>query len=78
MRENAMTALSFTALRRTACEPTSFECFHAMLMHGTIVFTRSIIQSFVSSHKSDVYKCHSTDEASYTAVPYACAYSNGA
>ncbi|KAH9843990.1 WD40-repeat-containing domain protein, partial [Rhodofomes roseus] len=36
------------------------------------------LQSFVSSHKSDVYNCHSVDETSYNTLPYACAYSHSA
>ncbi|KAG0705406.1 WD40-repeat-containing domain protein [Suillus ampliporus] len=40
--------------------------------------SRNILQSFVSSHTSDVFKCHSRSEDSFVTPPYACAYSNGA
>ncbi|TFK27038.1 WD40 repeat-like protein [Coprinopsis marcescibilis] len=39
--------------------------------------SEQLLRSFVSSHKSDVYKCPSTREDRYLAPPYACAYSNG-
>ncbi|KAG6903357.1 hypothetical protein C0995_013110 [Termitomyces sp. Mi166 len=35
--------------------------------------TRVILQSFVSSNKSDLYKCQSTDVGAYLTPPYACA-----
>ncbi|KZP12082.1 WD40 repeat-like protein [Athelia psychrophila] len=40
--------------------------------------TRPILQNFVSSHKSDVFKCHSIAADTYLTPPYACAYTNGA
>ncbi|KAF8639725.1 hypothetical protein AX17_000987 [Amanita inopinata Kibby_2008] len=40
--------------------------------------TRTILESFVSSHKSDVFKCQSTNENTYLTPPYACAYSHAA
>ncbi|RDB23192.1 Denticleless [Hypsizygus marmoreus] len=40
--------------------------------------TRAILQSFVSSHKSDVYKCQSTDVNAYLTPPYACSYTHSA
>ncbi|KAI0637884.1 WD40 repeat-like protein [Trametes polyzona] len=40
--------------------------------------TRSILQSFVSSNKSDVYKCHSVYDEVFVNIPYACSYSNAA
>ena len=76
-RDAASAATSFTALRHTACKlcsPTT-QWYLADPQHS--VSTRPILESFVSSHKSDVYKCHSMDEASYSAAPYACAYSHG-
>ncbi|KAJ3504001.1 hypothetical protein NLJ89_g8172 [Agrocybe chaxingu] len=39
--------------------------------------TLPILQSFVSSHKSDVFKCQSIGEDTYLTPPYACAYSHG-
>lgn len=44
----------------------------------TILPSRRILQSFVSSHKSDVYTCHSLSDSHFVTPPYACAYSNGA
>lgn len=41
------------------------------------VSSRNILQSFVSSHTSDVFKCHSRTVDSFLTPPYACAYSNG-
>ncbi|KIJ70351.1 hypothetical protein HYDPIDRAFT_122064 [Hydnomerulius pinastri MD-312] len=40
--------------------------------------SRRILQSFVSSQKSDVYKCHSLSSSAFVTPPYACAYSYGA
>ncbi|KAH9938467.1 uncharacterized protein B0H18DRAFT_1112622 [Fomitopsis serialis] len=60
MRDAAMMATSFTALRSNAMP------------------TRIVLQSFVSSHKTDVFRCYSADETSYNTLPYACAYSNAA
>ncbi|KAI0771938.1 WD40 repeat-like protein [Trametes elegans] len=37
-----------------------------------------MLRSFVSSNKSDVFKCHSIHESSLHNIPYACSYSNGA
>ncbi|TFK86484.1 WD40 repeat-like protein [Polyporus arcularius HHB13444] len=40
--------------------------------------TRTTLQSFVSSHKADVYRCQSIDERTFITLPYACSYSNAA
>ena len=41
--------------------------------------TRPLLQSFVSSHKSDVFRCRSKQEGSLNLTPpYACSYSHGA
>ncbi|KIP09174.1 hypothetical protein PHLGIDRAFT_67970, partial [Phlebiopsis gigantea 11061_1 CR5-6] len=40
--------------------------------------SRPILQSFVSSSKSDIFKCHSVHDGAYMSPPYACAYSNSA
>ncbi|KAI6164951.1 WD40-repeat-containing domain protein [Pisolithus thermaeus] len=47
-------------------------------IHSHPVPSRRILQSFVSSHKSDVYTCHSLSNNHFVTPPYACAYSNGA
>ncbi|KAF8974630.1 WD40 repeat-like protein [Flammula alnicola] len=39
--------------------------------------TLPILQSFVSSHKSDVFKCQSIGDDTYLTPPYACSYSHG-
>ena len=44
----------------------------------SVVTTRPILQSFVSSNKTDLYKCYSVLNSSYMSPPYACAYTNGA
>ncbi|KAI0772644.1 WD40-repeat-containing domain protein [Irpex lacteus] len=38
--------------------------------------TRPILESFVSSNSSDVFKLHSVNNASYMSPPYACSYSH--
>ena len=40
--------------------------------------TLPVLQSFVSSHKADVFKCLSTQPDRHLTPPYACAYSHGA
>ncbi|GLB33547.1 putative WD domain, G-beta repeat containing protein [Lyophyllum shimeji] len=40
--------------------------------------TRAILQSFVSSHKSDLFKCQSNDVNAYLTPPYACSYTQSA
>ncbi|KAF5388245.1 hypothetical protein D9615_000159 [Tricholomella constricta] len=40
--------------------------------------TRAILQTFVSSHKSDVFKCESNDANAYLTPPYACSYTQAA
>ncbi|KAH9853682.1 WD40-repeat-containing domain protein [Lenzites betulinus] len=40
--------------------------------------TRSVLRSFVSSNKSDVFKCQSIYDNVYVNIPYACSYSNAA
>ncbi|KAF8219659.1 cell division cycle protein cdt2 [Tricholoma matsutake] len=47
--------------------------------HGIYpISTGAILQSFVSSNKSDLYKCQSTDINAYLTPPYACSYTHGA
>lgn len=51
--------------------------FREIKVHGFVtVSTRLILQSFVSSNKSDVFKCQSTDVNAYLTPPYACSYSH--
>lgn len=42
------------------------------------VSTRPILQSFVSSHKTDIFKTCSAEVNAFISLPYACQYSNGA
>ncbi|KAF9452210.1 WD40 repeat-like protein [Macrolepiota fuliginosa MF-IS2] len=42
------------------------------------VSTRPILQSFVSSLKTDAYTCQSLNTTSFLTPPYACSYSNAA
>ncbi|KAF9534901.1 WD40-repeat-containing domain protein [Crepidotus variabilis] len=39
--------------------------------------TLPILQSFVSAHKSDVFRCQSVGEDTYLTPPYTCSYSHG-
>ncbi|KAI9574887.1 WD40-repeat-containing domain protein [Boletus coccyginus] len=43
-----------------------------------ILPSRLILQSFVSSHRSDGFKCFSLADHTFVTPPYACAYSNSA
>src|SRR6266576_2296550 len=38
--------------------------------------TRIILQSYISSHKSDMFKCESANESTYLTPPYACSYTH--
>ncbi|KAH9050036.1 WD40-repeat-containing domain protein [Lactarius hengduanensis] len=44
----------------------------------TAVPTRSQLRAYVSSHKTDVFKCYSERSDSFLTPPYACAYSHAA
>ena len=46
--------------------------------YGTSVSTRSMLRTFVSSDKADVFKCHSCETDSFITLPYACAFSHDA
>ncbi|KAI9067644.1 WD40 repeat-like protein [Trametes sanguinea] len=46
--------------------------------HGRELPTRSILGSFVSSSRTDVFRCYSDHERTYVNLPYACSYSNAA
>lgn len=47
------------------------------LAHSFPVPTTRVLESFVSSNMSDLFKCHSLCADSFLTTPYACAYSNG-
>ncbi|KAI0332507.1 WD40 repeat-like protein [Cubamyces sp. BRFM 1775] len=51
---------------------------NAFLIYSTLVPSRPILQSFVSSNKSNVFRCHSDNVGSFVNIPYACSYSNAA
>jgi denticleless len=56
---------------------TCFRCFVVFcILIYWIVSTRPILQTFVSSHKADVFRCYSIKADTYLTPPYACAYSN--
>ncbi|TFY69439.1 hypothetical protein EVG20_g3157 [Dentipellis fragilis] len=40
--------------------------------------TRPVLETYVSSHKSDMFKCHSAHDGAFLTPPYACAYTNAA
>ncbi|KAH8106268.1 WD40 repeat-like protein [Cristinia sonorae] len=40
--------------------------------------TRSLLRSFVSSDKADLFKCHSTETNAFVSLPYACSYTHAA
>ncbi|KAI0650098.1 WD40 repeat-like protein [Trametes meyenii] len=50
----------------------------ARALHTLDLSTRSVLQSFVSSNKSDIFKCHSIHARLFVNIPYACSYSNAA
>ncbi|KAG6844112.1 hypothetical protein H0H87_009718 [Tephrocybe sp. NHM501043] len=60
--------------------------FHMTMRAGTGLLgrrreeasTRPILQSFVSSNKSDIYKCEAASSSAYLTPPYACSYTSGA
>ena len=51
---------------------------HAEILVSSAVPTRSVLQSFVSSNKCDVFRSYSIDNRTYMSPPYACAFSNNA
>ncbi|KAJ6599326.1 WD40-repeat-containing domain protein [Mycena vulgaris] len=62
------TALSNSTAQRQPVS-TSRRPFHS---------SRPILQSFVSSNKSDVFRCQSVVEGSFLTPPYTCSYSHSA
>ncbi|KAH7916159.1 WD40-repeat-containing domain protein [Hygrophoropsis aurantiaca] len=70
--------------RRVRRRQTVFGMMNATSIAGpsrpcrSLLSTLPILQSFVSSNKSDVFKCHSTSVNSFVTPPYACAYSHTA
>ncbi|OJA09931.1 hypothetical protein AZE42_04888 [Rhizopogon vesiculosus] len=73
-----------TPVKRRGCRRTAFRMLGLASNgspsgpHRVLLSSRNILQSFVSSHTSDVFKCHSRTVDSFLTPPYACAYSNGA
>lgn len=68
--------LPVASSRRPFCASLVFSIFRVLLMAVSPVSTLPILQSFVSSNKSDVFRCHSVLDGSYLAPPYACSYSH--
>ncbi|KAI0370197.1 WD40 repeat-like protein [Pilatotrama ljubarskyi] len=48
------------------------------VVNASTVPTRSLLQSFVSSNQSDIFRCHSVHEGLLVNIPYACSYSHAA
>ncbi|KAG2370070.1 WD40-repeat-containing domain protein [Suillus spraguei] len=71
-------------VKRRGCRRTVFRTLglasngYLAKPHRMLLPSRNILQSFVSSHTSDVFKCHSRTVESFVSPPYACAYSNEA
>ncbi|OCH93556.1 WD40 repeat-like protein [Obba rivulosa] len=60
------------AMRNTAMmAPSAYTRYHTLP-------TLAILRSFVSSHKSDAFKCDVLSDVPCRSIPYACSYSNGA
>jgi denticleless len=70
-------ALTRPNMLRQTCAYISNATLHDLHIFNFLVSTRPILQSFVSSNKSDVYRCHSDDNNAFLSPPYACSYSNG-
>ncbi|KAG1753781.1 WD40-repeat-containing domain protein [Suillus paluster] len=72
------------AVKRRGCRRVAFRTLgldsngYPTGSHRMFLPSRNILQSFVSSNTSDVFKCHSRTVDSFVTPPYACAYSNGA
>jgi denticleless len=81
MRRNAAMARPSGRLRQPDCNTIHFIPHVHISFNLTpiivAVSTRLILQSFVSSHKSDVFKCQSTNVESQLTPPYACSYTHG-
>jgi denticleless len=48
-----------------------------LLLNGKEVSSRPLLASFVSSHKTDVYRLHSRDDPVTPGLPFACAFTSG-
>ncbi|KAF8520119.1 WD40-repeat-containing domain protein [Gautieria morchelliformis] len=49
-----------------------------LLLNGKEVSSRPLLASFVSSHKTDVYRLHSRDDPVAPGLPFACAFTTDA
>ncbi|KAK2466468.1 hypothetical protein APHAL10511_002110 [Amanita phalloides] len=82
--EEAINLVQLKAQRqRRADESILFTRMNALMkplavFDNSLVSTRIILQSYISSHKSDVFKCESTNANTYLTPPYACAYTHAA
>ncbi|KAI9001274.1 WD40 repeat-like protein [Trametes punicea] len=79
------TERTVTGYRQKACRSSIYSLRSRAMLGGLSrvsedvhLPTRSILQSFVSSNRSDVFKCHSEHERTFINIPYACSYSNAA
>lgn len=64
------------SFRKPARTCYSFSNFIPPTWHF-LASTLPILKSFVSSNKSDLFKCQSIGEDTYLTPPYACAFSHG-
>lgn len=72
----------FVSSPTTGCRRLTRMPFHVFvclcsLLTMSPASTLPILQSFVSSNKSDVYKCQSVGDDTFLTPPYACSYSSG-
>ena len=67
-------AMSFNRPARMFCFTLSFYAYKNIYC---LASTLPILKSFVSSNKSDIFKCQSVGEDTYLTPPYACAFSYG-
>ncbi|KAF8803836.1 WD40 repeat-like protein [Phlegmacium glaucopus] len=73
-----------TAHLRARQNARSYNTFSQFMANPSMSFRRPapstlpILRSFVSSNKSDLFKCQSVGDDTYLTPPYACAFSHGA
>ncbi|KAJ4472242.1 WD40-repeat-containing domain protein [Lentinula aciculospora] len=75
--EEIMMERARTRFRRRTCNALRMASNELPFQRPSNVSTRSILQSFVSSYKSDFFRCESVEHGFLT-PPYACSYSHSA
>ena len=66
-----------TACRRYARESNTARAIDVASNLCDVASTMALLRSFVSSNKSDIFKCNSVELDTYLTPPYACSYSHG-